>query len=103
MVKWIVLAAVLGFTGWATWKRPRLTSTLVWSLTATVAGTAGALLVLPTSIKWTTLWMSLATPLVWAAFMFWCYWDKRPLRPALGLIAITAFGALAVVQLPSPI
>ncbi|MEM1439709.1 MAG: hypothetical protein AAF545_01200 [Pseudomonadota bacterium] len=102
MIKWILAATVVLFIAWSTWRKPRLTGTILWSLTATVLGTSGLLLMLPTAFKPTILWTSLATPLIWAAFMFWCYWDARAWRPTAGLILVTLLGTAAVIVLPPP-
>ncbi|MEM9172350.1 MAG: hypothetical protein AAGA84_06555 [Pseudomonadota bacterium] len=102
MLKWILLAILVAFIAWSTWRKPRLTATILWSLTATVLGSAGLLLVLPTEFKPTIIWMSLATPLIWAGLMLWCYWDTRAWRPATGMIAITVLGVIAVIVVPPP-
>ena len=104
MVKWLILAAVLAGLGWATWKKPRLTSSIVWSLTATLLLTAITALLLPAAfIKPALLWLSILTPLIWVGFIFWCHWDRRPIRPAAGLIGLTVIGAVIVIQLPPPV
>lgn len=102
MLKWMILSVIVLFIGWSTWRKPRLTSSIIWALTATVLGTAGLLLVSPTEFKPTILWMALATPLIWAGLMFWCFWDSRQWRPALGLITITLLGVAAVAVVPPP-
>lgn len=103
-MKWLILAAVLAALAWATWKKPRLTSSIVWSLTATLLLTAMGALLLPTGlIKPALLWLSILTPLIWVGFIFWCHWDRRPLRPAAGLIALTVIGTVVVIQLPPPV
>lgn len=102
MVKWLIVAASILALGWATWRRPRLTSSVLWSLTATLGLVAGLILLLPTAIKPTLLWMSIVTPLVWVACIFWCHWDLSPRRPAAGLIALTLAGGAVVFLAPSP-
>lgn len=101
-MKWALLAAAIGFLVFSSWKKPRLTSSVLWSLTATVASTSALILALPTNLKETLLWMSVATPLIWLLFIFWCHWDARPMRPTLGLVSITLVGAVIVFQLPAP-
>ncbi|MEM1176279.1 MAG: hypothetical protein AAGI27_15900 [Pseudomonadota bacterium] len=99
---WAILLAVVVLLGWASWKKPRLTSSIVWSLTATVFGTAALMLTLPLSVKYMALWFSILTPVIWAAAMFWCHWDKRPYRPVVGLVMLTIIGAAAAWQIPPP-
>lgn len=91
------------FLGWSTWKKPRLTSSIVWSLTATIFGTAAVMLLLPLDVKSAALWFSVLTPVIWASAMFWCHWDKKPYRPVAGLILLTAVGAIAAWQMPPPV
>ena len=93
--------ALLGLL-WSSWRKPRLTTSIVWSTTATIFGTAALALLLPSSLKPTLLWISIATPLIWVGFLFWCHWDERPYRPAIGMIAVTIAGIAAVVSVPPP-
>ena len=83
----------------ATVKAPRLTSILLWSLTATIFVSAALLLALPGAFSERALWLALAVPLIWAVFQFWCYWDRSAWRTAGGLIALTAVGGLIVFLL----
>ncbi|MEM6818106.1 MAG: hypothetical protein AAF578_04910 [Pseudomonadota bacterium] len=103
MVKWIILGLVVVGLVFASWKKPRLTASIVWSLTATVLGTSAFILASPTDLRETLLWMSLATPLVWMLFIFWCHWDRRPYRPLLSMVSLTLVGAVLVFQLPTPV
>ncbi|MEM1411591.1 MAG: hypothetical protein AAGH19_04460 [Pseudomonadota bacterium] len=93
---------VVLFLAWSTKRKPRLTASLVWSLTATIFGIAAFGLLLPTELTPTLLWLSLATPLVWLLFLTWAQWDGRPYRPALGMIALTLLSALVVWRMPVP-
>ncbi|MEL7312985.1 MAG: hypothetical protein AAFN07_15825 [Pseudomonadota bacterium] len=101
-MKWAILAAAIAFVVFSSWKKPRLTSSILWSLTATVASTSALILALPTDLKETLLWMSVATPFIWMLFIFWCHWDARPMRPTIALVSITVIGAVVVLQLPAP-
>ncbi len=73
----------------ATWKAPRLSSAIVWALTATIFSSAALLVHAPGPFAQKALWITLAVPVIWVGFQFWTYWDGKPWRPAAGLIAIT--------------
>ena len=98
-----VLAGLLAVLSLATWRAPRLTAVLVWSLLASVLGAAALLLILPVPFADLALWVALSVPLVWAAAQFWCYWDRRAWRPAAGLIGASVAGALTVLLVPPPV
>lgn len=94
-------AAVFSVLGLATWRAPRLTCAIAWSLLATIFGASGLLLILPGPFSERALWLALAVPFLWAAALFWSYWEARPWRAAALLIAVTALGA-AIVALAPP-
>ena len=102
MLPWAIGAGALVGLLWSSWRKPRLTASIVWATTATIFGTAALTLLLPSNLKPTLLWMSIATPLIWVGFLFWCHWDERPYRPVVGTIAITLAGIAAVVAIPPP-
>ncbi|ADM10769.1 hypothetical protein PB2503_13659 [Parvularcula bermudensis HTCC2503] len=85
----IVAVIVIGL-GVATWKAPRLTSVILWSLIATLFIGAAALDVLPGAFSEKALWLTLAVPLIWAGLQFWTYWEKRAWRVAAALLGVTA-------------
>ena len=91
-----LLAVVLTGIVIATIRAPRLTSVLVWSLTATIFVSAALLLTLPGPFSERALWLALAVPLIWAVFQFWCYWERRAWRVAAGLISATLVGGVIV-------
>ena len=90
----LIAAAGLAVTGvaFATYKAPRLTGAIFWSLVATLLLTAGLLLILPGPFSEVALWLSLAVPIIWAALQFWCYWDNNKWRVAGGLIMLALIG-----------
>lgn len=98
-------AAGLGLAGiaFATYKAPRLTSVIFWSLVATLLLTSAMLLTLPGSFSEVALWLSLAVPIIWAAFQFWCYWDANKWRVAGGLIAFAAIGGVITFLIEPPV
>lgn len=99
----VMIGGVIVALGLATWRAPRLTSIIVWSLTATIMLGAALILLVPAPLGELALWLALLTPLIWVGFQFWCYWDARKWRVALGLIAITLAGAAVAAVLPPPV
>lgn len=98
----ILLAFVIGI-GVATWKAPRLTSVIWWSLLATILFSAALLLSLPFEFGSLALWLTLAVPVIWMTFMFMCYWDKSKWRVPASLILISALSAVVVTLVPPPV
>ncbi len=89
--------AVISGLGLATWKAPRLTSVLVWSLLATIFVCSAILIQGPGSIDERALWTTLSVPIVWIVFQLWCYWDSKPWRLTGGLLFITLASGIAVL------
>ena len=98
----LILAVVVIAAALATWKAPRLTSVILWSLTATIFTASSLLLILPGYFPERALWLALAVPLIWAMFQFWCYWDKSQWRVAGGMIALTLVGGVIVFLVDAP-
>lgn len=96
-----VLGALALALGLATWKAPRLTAILVWSLIATIFFSAAILVSAPGAFKDKALWMTLAVPLIWTVFQFLAYWLNKPWRAVFGMMAVSVAGA-AVVFLSEP-
>ena len=98
----IILVVALAGVIYATAKAPRLTSVLLWSLVATTFSSAAILLTLPGPFSEKALIMTVAVPLIWAGYQFWCYWDASKWRVVSGLIAISVIGGI-VVYLTEPL
>ncbi|MEM0930516.1 MAG: hypothetical protein AAGI89_14605 [Pseudomonadota bacterium] len=98
-----ILLALCAGIGTATYKAPRLTSVLFWSLTATIFSSAALLLVIPGPFSEVAIWMSLAVPLIWAGFQFLCYWERKEWRVTASLIAVTIVGAVLVAIVEPPV
>ncbi|MEM0984917.1 MAG: hypothetical protein AAGJ32_01600 [Pseudomonadota bacterium] len=98
----VIVAVLFVAIAAATLKAPRLTSVLFWALVATVFSSAALLLSLPGPFSEKALFMTVAVPLIWAGYQFWCYWDASKWRVAGGLIAISLVGGI-VVFLTEPI
>lgn len=73
----------------ATFKAPRLTSIVIWALTATVFSTAVLLLYVPGPFAERALWITIFVPVIWVALQFWTYWDRVFWRPAAILVLVT--------------
>lgn len=93
--------AVIGI-GFATWKAPRLTSIIWWSLVATILSAAAILLTLPVDFGQLALWLTLGVPIIWMTYMFLCYWDKSGKRVAVILILISVVSGIVVATVPPP-
>ena len=91
----LLILVIVGL-GIATWKAPRLTSVIVWSLVATIFVGAAALIALPGNFSDKALWLTLSVPLIWAGFQFWTYWEKSAWRVVIGLVGVTIIAAFFV-------
>ena len=98
----ILLALLIGI-GVATWKAPRLTSIIWWSLLATILFSAALLLTLPFEFGQLALWLTILVPIIWMTFMFLCYWDRSNWRVPTSLIVISIVSGIVVFQVPPPV
>jgi len=98
-----ILLFVVTLLGVSTWKAPRLTSVILWSLVAAILFGAVLLLTLPFEFRSLALWLSLAVPLIWLGFQFFCYWDKKGWRVASALITISIVSGVIVAMVPAPV
>ena len=96
----ITLAVVMGI-GFATWRAPRLTSILIWTmLAATLIGSA-CMMLMPGDVTNNLIWLTLLFPLIWMALQFWCYWDASKWRVLGGTLALCiASGAVIFTAAP---
>ncbi|MEM6536899.1 MAG: hypothetical protein AAF668_04130 [Pseudomonadota bacterium] len=85
-------AIFVGFVAFATWKAPRLTSILFWSLMATIPTASLIVFLAPGSFLNRVGWLAVSLPAIWVAFQFLSYWLPRPRLTALGFILISATG-----------
>lgn len=74
---------------WFSWKKPRLSSILVWSLLATILLTSAALIILPGKFSIKANWLGLSVPIIWTVFQYWCYWIENEWKVMLSLIFIS--------------
>lgn len=82
---------------------PRLTSIIWWAFVASMLLSAALLVTLPIEFKSLALWMALSVSLVWVAFQFWCYWEKRDWLVATGMIVISLISGIVVATIPPPV
>ena len=80
----------------ATWKAPRLTSILLWSLLAALGSSLAAVSMLPDTLSSRAIWLVLGFPLIWSLLQLWCFWDGRAWRVVVGLFALIA-GSVAML------
>lgn len=94
----VAIAIIFLFgAGLATWKSPRLTSIILWSLVTTIFVTAALLLVLPGAFSSKALWIALSVPLIWTACQFWCYYAESPWRVVFTQIGLSITSAIVVL------
>lgn len=93
----ILVATALGV---ATWKAPRITSILVWSMLATLLTVSAITMNLPGDVVNKLVGLALFLPLIWVGFQFWCYWDRSKWRVAGGHIAICIICGVIVAMSP---
>lgn len=99
----VVLLLVLAGLGAATWKAPRLTAILGWSLLATILSSAAILLVLPVDFGQLALWLTLFVPVLWVVLQFLCYWDRSKWRMPAFLIVLSFVSAATIAFVPPPV
>lgn len=97
----IITLVLLLLVAFSTWRAPRLTSIILWSLVATIFFSSAILLKGPGPFSEKALWITIAVPLLWTAFQFWTYWDGKAWRVAAGLISISIISG-AIVFLSQP-
>ncbi|WP_262694452.1 hypothetical protein [Kordiimonas aquimaris] len=81
----------------------RVFNVTILSVLATVLIGAGLLLGLPGDFSERALWLTVFIPVIWTAFMFYCYWDKKVWRVTTALIGICLIGIGIVLTTPTPV
>ena len=97
----IILIAVV-VLGVFSWKKPRLSSILIWSLLATVLITTVMLVTLPVDFSSKAQWLSFLVPLILVGFQYWCYWANSERLVLLGLVALSIVSG-GIVMVVDPI
>lgn len=93
----ISLAALLVITlGLFSWKKPRLSSIVIWAMVATVLLTSAALIVIPGEFRAKAVWLSMLVPIIWVAFQYWCYWADNQWKVLASMVAISLI-SIAVI------
>ena len=91
-----LVGVLLVGAGVATWKSPRLTSALLWSLVSTIFITAALLLILPGAFSDKALWVALSVPIIWAGLQFWCYYADSVWLLLFAQTGLSVTGAITV-------
>ncbi|MEM7734533.1 MAG: hypothetical protein AAF267_01980 [Deinococcota bacterium] len=102
-ITWAIGGVVVAGLGAATWRAPRLTSALLWSLVSAVLVSAALILVVPGAFRDKVFWFAMLLPFVWVAMQFWLYWDKHRWRVTLALFGLATVSAAIVFLSPSPV
>ena len=93
----ISLAAVLVITlGLFSWKKPRLSSIIIWAMVATILLTSAALVAIPSEFRAKALWLSLSVPITWVALQYWCYWAESEWKVLGSLLVMSLLSALII-------
>jgi len=96
----IVLALFgVGCLGVFSWKRPRLSSILIWSLVATTLVSTVALMTLPYDFASKAQWLSFLVPLILVGFQYWCYWSENARRVLFALIILSVLSGGVVIAI----
>ncbi len=80
----------------------RVLSVTLLSFLATIFFGAGLLLGLPGDFAERALWVTVLVPIIWASFMIYSYWDKKPGRTVLTLTGISLCSLGVVLTTPIP-
>jgi len=97
----VICAGVIGFVlAFATWKAPRITSVVIWTLTAAMMLQSALAVTLPFEFRSLALWLAICMPLIWVGFQLWCFWERRSWVVASGMLAVTAVSTLVVLIAP---
>ena len=102
VIKIAIVALVLIGLGIFSWKKPRLSSILIWSLLATVLITTVILVTLPVDFSSKAQWLSFLVPLILVGFQYWCYWANSERLVLLGLVALSIVSG-GIVMVVDPI
>ena len=93
----ISLAAVLVITlGLFSWKKPRLSSIIIWAMVATILLVSAALVVIPGDFRAKATWLSLSVPIIWVALQYWCYWADNQWKVLGSLVATSLLSAVII-------
>ncbi|MFT5579607.1 MAG: hypothetical protein ACI9WS_002367 [Paraglaciecola psychrophila] len=95
----ISLAVIALFAlGIFSWKRPRLSSIIFWSLISSIFITAAGLLILPGPFAEKARWIALSVPIIWVGIQYWCYSADNEEAVLLALISASIVGGSIVVS-----
>ena len=82
--------------GFFSWKKPRLSSIIIWTMVASVLLTSAALIVIPGEFRAKAVWLSMVVPIIWVAFQYWCYWADSQWK-VLGSLITISLASIAII------
>ena len=74
VIKVSIALIVLMALGVFSWKKPRLSSVLIWSVITTIFLVTVALMTLPIEFASKAQWLTFLVPIILISFQYWCYW-----------------------------
>ncbi len=93
----ILLPAALVITlGLFSWRKPRLSSIIIWAMVATILLTSAALVAIPGDFQTKAIWLSLSVPITWVALQYWCYWADSQWKVLGTLVTTCLLSALII-------
>ena len=78
------------------WKKPRLSSIIIWSTVATTLLVSAALIVIPGEFRAKAVWLPMLVPIIWVAFQYCSYWAESQWKVLGSLVAISLL-SIAVI------
>ena len=94
-----IAVIVMIFLGFFSWKKPRLSSIIIWSTVASVLLITSALLIIPGPFLNKALWLALSFPITWCALQYWCYWADKQWQVLSSLLAVSAISGFIIFRL----
>jgi len=95
-MSYVISGLLLTAIGFWTWKSPRVTGVMIWSLIATTICLAALMIILPFDLKQFALWLTIIVPVVWVGLQFWCYWDNHAWRPTIFMIFLSLISLIII-------
>ena len=97
----LIALTIIGL-GIFSWKKPRLSSILIWSLIATILISSMALIIVPFEFSEKAQWLSLIVPILLVGLQYWCYWVENE-RAVLFTLIILCVCSGSIIIASDPI
>lgn len=88
---------LLAALGYFTYRAPRLSSTILWSLVTTIFLTAAIFLAFPADRSEMALYLTVIMPLVWVGLQFLAYWDAHKWRMPAAMLGVSCLSVLVII------